>query len=115
MFASLKRSVPAGRTVLLLGSLGNTTFRFKMAARFALVRRGIRPLSPGTDTRLGSWYQLDHKRYDCTVDLEDGKARPSRRAVLIASFTYDESYPVSVWMWPDGCPFNGAIGPDRVG
>ncbi len=45
MFASLDRSVPKGRTVLLLGSLGNATFRFKMAARFAMVRRGIRPLS----------------------------------------------------------------------
>ena len=105
---SLDHSVPGGRTVLLLGSLGNSTFRFKMGARFALVRRGVRPLSPGTDTRLGSWYELDHHRYDCTVDLEDGNARPHRGAVQLASFTYNRSFPVSVWMWPAGCPSGAA-------
>jgi len=111
VFASLDRRIPSGRTVLLLGSLGNATFRFKMAARFAMVRRGIRPLSPGTDTRLGSWYELDHHRYDCTVYVKDGKAAPMPAASLIASVTYKGSYPVSVWMSPGGCPATGSTTP----
>jgi hypothetical protein len=107
MFASLDRNVPSGRTVLLIGSLGNATFRFKMAARFALVRRGIRPLSPGTDLRLGSWFELDRRRYDCTVYIEDGNAGPNAGAVPLVSFTYNGRYPVSVWMSPGGCPQGG--------
>jgi hypothetical protein len=111
VFASLDRRIPSGRTVVLLGSLGNATFRFKMAARFAMVRRGIRPLSPGADTRLGSWYELDHHRYDCTVYVKDGKAAPIPAAALIASVTYKGSYPVSVWMSPGGCPASGSTRP----
>lgn len=111
VFASLDRRIPSGRTVVLLGSLGNATFRFKMAARFAMVRRGIRPLSPGTDTRLGSWYELDHHRYDCTVYVKDGKAAPIPAAALIASVTYKGGYPVSVWMSPGGCPASGSTRP----
>jgi len=112
MSAALERGVPGGRTVLLLGSLGNSTFRFKMAARFALVRRGIRPLSPGTDTRLGSWYQLDHHRYDCTVYVEDGGAMPDARAAMIAGVS-DAGHPVSVWVSPAGCPKGGAAAGSR--
>jgi hypothetical protein len=108
--AALDRGIPGGRTVRLLGSLGNATFRFKMAARYAMVRRGIRPLSPGTDTRLGSWYRLDHHRYDCTVYVEDGSASPDRLAVSIASVTYSGSHPVSVWVSPAGCPKSSATG-----
>ncbi|MDQ6810752.1 MAG: hypothetical protein M3Z95_02485 [Actinomycetota bacterium] len=111
MFASLNRSVPGGRTVLLIGSLGNATFRFKMAARFALVRRGIHPVSPGTDARLGSWYELDHHRYDCTVYVQDGHAAPRRGAVALLGFTYGRRYPVSVWISPRGCPRLGQRGP----
>ncbi len=112
MSAALERGVPGGRTVLLLGSLGNSTFRFKMAARFALARRGIRPLSPGTDTRLGSWYQLDHHRYDCTVYVEDGGAMPDARAAMIAGVS-DAGHPVSVWVSPAGCPKGGAAAGSR--
>lgn len=108
LFASLDRAIPAGRTVRLIGSLDNTTFRFKMAARYALVRRGIRPLSPGTDTRLGGWYELRRRRYDCTVYVEDGHARPSRGAVSIAGIPYEHSHPLSVWVAPAGCPAGGA-------
>ena len=113
MFAALRRSVPAGRTVLLIGSLGDETFRFKMAARFALVRRGIRPLSPGTDTRLGSWYELRHRRYDCTVYVDDGVASPARRAAVAARLMFRDStgsHPMSVWVSPAGCPRSGSIG-----
>jgi hypothetical protein len=108
LFASLDRTIPKGRTVRLIGSLDNATFRFKMAARYALVRRGIRPLSPGTDTRLGSWYELRGRRYDCTVYVEDGNAHPSRGAVSIAGMLYDHSHPLSVWVAPAGCPGRGA-------
>jgi hypothetical protein len=114
IYASLDRRIPSGRTVLLIGSLGNATFRFKMAARYAMVRRGIRPLSPGTDTRLGSWYQLRHHRYACVVYVEDGDASPSGGAVSIASATYSGRYPVSVWVSPSGCPASGATGPNVV-
>ncbi len=107
VYANLDRAVPSGRTVRLIGYLGNETFRFKMAARYALVRRGIRPLSPGTDTRLGSWYQLHHHRYDCTVYVEDGNARPDSRAASIASVLYSGRYPLSVWVSPAGCPAGG--------
>jgi hypothetical protein len=110
VFASLDRAIPAGRSVRLIGALGNATFRLKMAARFALVRRGIRPLSPGTDARLGGWYELDHHRYDCTVYVEDGGSRPDRRAVPIASVEYSGGYPVSVWVSPDGCARQRALG-----
>ncbi len=110
IYSSLDASIPAGRTVRLIGSLGNATFRFKMAARFALVRRGIRPLSPGIDVRLGSWYELDHHAYDCTVYVNDGDRSPASsggRAAVIARVTYHAgtvSYPLSVWVSPAGCP-----------
>ncbi len=108
LFASLGRAIPDGRTVRLVGSLSNVTFRFKMAARYAMVRRGIRPLSPGTDERLGSWYELHHHHYDCSVYLEDGNTSPDRLAVSIASFVYRRRYPVSVWVSPAGCSTSGA-------
>jgi hypothetical protein len=107
MYAGLNRGVPAGRTVRLLGFLGNRTFRFKQAARFAMLRRGIRPLSPGIDVRLGTWYSIRHRRYDCTVYVEDGERRPARSAVAVARMRFDDgtgSYPVSVWVAPAGCP-----------
>jgi hypothetical protein len=108
LFSALDRRVPAGRTVLLVGALGKPTFRFKMAARLALRRRGMHPLSPGTDTRLGSWYELDHRRYDCAVYVQDGGARPARDATRLASFLYAGDHPLSVWMSPPGCPPAGA-------
>jgi hypothetical protein len=114
MFAGLNRDVPKGRTVRLIGSLGDETFRFKMAARFALVRRGIRPLSPGTDTRLGSWYELHRHRYDCTVYLNDGNRSPARGAAVIARLTFNDStgsYPISVWVSRAGCPRSGSTNP----
>jgi hypothetical protein len=107
VYDALDRSVPAGRTVQLIGALGSETFRFKMAARFALVRRGIHPVSPGTDTRLGSWYELDHRRYACTVWVSDGARSPAAGAVAIAHTSFDNSirsYPLTVWMAPAGCP-----------
>ena len=110
MFAGLNRGIPAGRTVLLVGSLGDTTFRFKMAARFALVRRGIRPLSRGASFRLGAWYELGHQRYDCTVYVDDGSASPARRAVAIARASFVNStgnHAVTVWVSRAGCPPRG--------
>ncbi|HEV3283002.1 MAG TPA: hypothetical protein VG010_02260 [Solirubrobacteraceae bacterium] len=107
IYAGLGRGVPARRTVLLLAYLDNRTFRFKMAARFALVRRGIHPVSPGIDVRLGSWYSLDHRRYDCTVYVKDGAASPGHRATRVGRFNFEDgtgSYPVSVWVSPAGCP-----------
>ena len=106
MYAGLDRDIPKGRTVRLTASLGEATFRFKMAARFAMVRRGIRPLSPGTDTRLGAWYELDHHRYDCAVYVNDGNVPPSRRAAVVARVTYKEgtgTYPITIWVAPAGC------------
>jgi hypothetical protein len=107
MYAGLDRDIPARRTVRLMTALGPATFRFKMAARFAMVRRGIRPLVPGRDVRLGAWYELDHHRYDCAVHVNDGSARPSPGAALVAQVTYREgpaSYPVTIWVSPAGCP-----------
>jgi len=107
VYSALQHNVPSGRTVQLIGALGNETFRFKMAARFAMVRRGIRPLSPGTDTRLGSWYELDHRRYACTIWVNDGARSPARGAVALARTSFDNgiaSYPLTVWMAPAGCP-----------
>lgn len=104
ILSALDRAVPSGRTVQLIGSLGNATFRFKMAARFALVEHGVRPISPGTDTRVGSWYELDHLRYDCTVYITDGTAPLSHSAALLASVAYGGSYRVSAWLAPAGCP-----------
>jgi hypothetical protein len=101
---ALQHSVPGGRTVALESALGNSTFRFKMAARFVLLRRGVRPLSPGKDVRLGAWYELARHSYDCTVYLRDGSTRPDPQAVLIGGFTYRRTFPVTVWMWPAGCP-----------
>jgi hypothetical protein len=106
IYAGLNRSIPARRTVRLIASLGSSTFRFKMAARFAMVRRGIRPLSPGKDTRLGSWYELDHHRYNCTVYVNDGSASPARRAAAVGRVTFNDltrSYPVTVWVSRPGC------------
>jgi hypothetical protein len=111
IYSGLHRGVPGGRTVRLLGFLGNNTFRFKQAARFALLRRGIRPLSPGIDVRLGTWYDVDHRRYDCTVYVEDGARRPARSAVVVARTRFDGgtgSYPLSVWVAPAGCPSRAA-------
>jgi hypothetical protein len=107
MVTSLDRNVPVHRTVLLIGALGNSTFRFKMAARLALVERGIRPVSPGTDTRVGNWYELDHHRYDCAVYVDDGGVSPNAAAVRLTAFTYARRYPLSVWVAPAGCPRGG--------
>jgi len=107
MLTRLDRGIPSGRTVQLIGLLGNATFRFKMAARYALVEHGVRPISPGTDTRVGSWYELDHHRYDCTVYIKDGTGPPSRPvapATLLASVDYGRGHPVSAWVAPAGCP-----------
>jgi hypothetical protein len=104
LVTALDRGIPSGRTVQLIGSLGPATFRIKMAARFALVEHGTRPISPGTDTRVGSWYELDHVPYDCTVYIEDGTAPPSRSAAQLAGVVYGRSYPVSAWLAPAGCP-----------
>ena len=111
MLARLDRGIPSARTVKLVGSLGSATFRIKMAARFAMVRHGIRPISPGTDTRVGSWYELDHHRYDCTVYIEDGTTRPASPSALIASVIYGGSYRVSAWVAPAGCPPGHSKGP----
>ncbi|HEY2398536.1 MAG TPA: hypothetical protein VGH78_06035 [Solirubrobacteraceae bacterium] len=113
MYAGLRQGVPAGRTVRLLGFLGSNTFRFKQAARFAMLRRGIRPLSPGIDVRLGTWYDLDHRTYDCTVYVEDGARRPQRGAVRVARMRFDDGtggHPLSVWVAPAGCPRGGRKG-----
>jgi hypothetical protein len=88
MLSRLDRAVPSGRTVQLIGSLGVATFRFKMAARYSLVEHGVRPVSPGTDTRVGSWYELDHVRFACTVFIKDGTEPPSRSAALLARPDY---------------------------
>jgi hypothetical protein len=107
MYAALDRSVPHGRTVLLTGALGSATFRFKMAARFAMVRRGIRPVSPGTDTRLGTWYELGRLHPGCAVYVRDGTRSPARGAEAIARLHFQEgasSLPVTVWLAPAGCP-----------
>jgi hypothetical protein len=112
LYAGLHRGVPARRTVMLVGYLGNRTFRFKMAARFAMVRRGIRPLSPGIDVRLGHWYELDHHRYDCAVYVQDSSRRPAPQATRVAHFSFDDgtgTYPVTVWVSPAGCPPGGAL------
>ncbi|HWX96414.1 MAG TPA: hypothetical protein VNZ01_06130 [Solirubrobacteraceae bacterium] len=112
LYAGLQEGVPARRTVLLVGYLGNRTFRFKMAARFAMVRRGIRPLSPGIDVRLGSFYELDHHRYDCAVYVQDRSRSPARQAAEVARFSFEDgtgSYPVTVWVSPAGCPRSRAL------
>jgi hypothetical protein len=111
VYAALDRAIPAGRTVRLPGGLGNATFRFKMAARFALVRRGIRPLSPGGNVRLGTWYELRKRPYDCTVYVKDGSARPAPRAEQVARVVFRgpaRNYPVTVWVSPAGCPRRAA-------
>jgi hypothetical protein len=111
VYAALDRAIPAGRTVRLPGGLGNATFRFKMAARFALVRRGIRPLSPGGNVRLGTWYELRKRPYDCTVYVKDGGARPAPRAEQLARVVFRgpaRNYPVTVWVSPAGCPRRAA-------
>jgi hypothetical protein len=111
IYAGLKGAVPANRTVKLVGYLDyRRTFRFKMAARFALVRRGIRPLSPGKDVRNGSWYELHHRRYDCVVYVKDGTATPARGAAEVAHFNFEDgtgSYPMSVWVSTVGCNRTG--------
>jgi hypothetical protein len=112
LYAGLHEGVPTRRTVMLVGYLGNRTFRFKMAARFAMVRRGIRPLSPGIDVRLGSWYELDHHRYDCAVYVQDASRSPARQAAAVARFSFQDgtgSYPVTAWVSPAGCPRGGAL------
>lgn len=95
--------LPAHSTVLLTGALGDSTFRFKMAARLALVRHGVHPVSPGTDTRLGQWYDLDHRRYRCTVYVQDGVSAPVRGAGRLAALDY-AGKPIGVWVYPAGCP-----------
>ena len=104
IFSAIDRTIPGGRTVLLPGGLGNQTFRFKMAARYALVRNRDRPLSPGSDARLPSWYWLGRNRYDCTLYLRDGRASPHRGAVPIDSFIFKGTHVVSVWLYPGDCP-----------
>ncbi len=77
-------AIPSGRTVWLDGSPGFTTHPLKPAAVYALRRHGSRPLGIGSTSRLGSWYELDHRRYDSALYIHDG-AQPGGAVVARAS------------------------------
>ena len=76
MFTALDRRVPAGRTVLLHGRARRRNVPLQNGGALRASAPRHPPALARHRQRLGSWYELDHRRYDCAVYVKDGRAQP---------------------------------------
>ncbi len=82
--AGIERLIPPRQTIEYnLGPLDTGTQPMEPAIRFLLVRHGDRPLAEGSYPRLGSYYELDKRRYQWVLYVTDGTRKP-RRMMLAA-------------------------------
>jgi hypothetical protein len=86
--AAIERFIPSGQAIdYRFGPLGIGTQPMEPALRFLLVRHGDRVLANGSFPRLGSYYDLGHRRYGWVVYLRDGRrAQPHMRLATRISF-----------------------------
>jgi hypothetical protein len=97
----LRGLVAPGGSVLLEGKLNGTTMPVKPAIRYFLVARGVRVLAPGSSLRLGTWYELDRRRYREAIYLSDVPRAPVKGAPLAfdVSFREGASERATVYVW----------------
>jgi hypothetical protein len=88
--ARLGPLVPRGGSVLLEGTLDGATMPVKPAVRYFLVARGTRVLAPGSDMRLGAWYELYRRPYREAIYLSDVPRPPVRRVPLAFAVSFRE-------------------------
>ena len=87
---ALVAALPPGQSIdYELGALDLATQPIEPAIRFWLVKHGDRPLADGSLTRLGPYYELDHRRYSWIVYLGDG-TKPQRGLRLVVRVRFDD-------------------------
>lgn len=98
--ARLRQLVPSGGSVLLEGTLDGATMPVKPALRYFLVARGTRVLAPGSDLRLGSWYELYHRPYREALYLSDVPRAPVAHVPLAYAVSFREGRTRNtVYLW----------------
>jgi MYXO-CTERM domain-containing protein len=98
--ARLSQLIPRGGSVLLEGNLDGATMPVKPAVRYFLVARGTRVLAPGSDLRLGSWYELYGRPYREAVYLSDIPWPPAKGVQLVFHVGFLEGSTLNtVYVW----------------
>jgi hypothetical protein len=98
--ARLAQLIPRGGSVLLEGELDGATMPVKPSVRYFLVTRGTRVLAPGSSLRLGSWYELYHRRYREAIYLSDVPRAPVKHVRLVAQAGFREDGRLNtVYVW----------------
>ncbi len=98
--ARLGPLVPRGGSVLLEGTLDGATMPVKPAVRYFLVARGTRVLAPGSDMRLGTWYELYRRPYREAIYLSDVPRPPVRQVPLAFAVSFREGRTINtVYVW----------------
>jgi hypothetical protein len=82
----LDAAIPPGET-LWLRARGKPVVPMSPAIRFRLRQRGVRVLGAHDVSRLGSWYALDHRRFDDVVTIRTAPAPRDVPARLTAKVT----------------------------
>ncbi len=96
----LARLVPRGGSVVLEGILDGATEPIKPSLRYFLVARGTRVLAPGSDLRLGTWYELYERPYREAIYLSDVPRSPVKHAPLAFDVSFREGSTVNtVYVW----------------
>ncbi|HXB63671.1 MAG TPA: hypothetical protein VNV42_02230 [Solirubrobacteraceae bacterium] len=98
--ARLARLVPGGGSVLLEGELDGAEMPVKPAVRYFLVTRGTRVLAPGSELRLGTWYELYKRPYREALYLSDVPRPPVKHVPLAFRVRFREGKTVNtVYVW----------------
>lgn len=98
--ARLARLVPRGGSVVLEGVLDGATEPIKPSLRYFLVARGTRVLAPGSDLRLGTWYELYERPYREAIYLSDVPRSPVKHVPLAFDVSFPEGARVNtVYVW----------------
>lgn len=96
----LAQMVPRGGSVVLEGVLDGATEPIKPSLRYFLVARGTRVLAPGSDLRLGTWYELYKRPYREAIYLSDVARSPVKHAPLAFDVSFREGTTVNtVYVW----------------
>jgi hypothetical protein len=96
----LARMVPRGGSVVLEGILDGASEPIKPSLRYFLVARGTRVLAPGSDLRLGTWYELYERPYREAIYLSDVPRSPVKHTPLAFDVSFHEGAKVNtVYVW----------------
>ncbi len=98
--ARLAQLVPRGGSVVLEGLLDGATEPIKPSLRYFLVARGTRVLAPGSDLRLGTWYELYKRAYREAIYLSDVPRPPVKHVPPAFDVSFREGAKVNtVYVW----------------